>query len=89
MTHKEFKLIVKSPILEYAGYDIKATHYRVGDVVTVDEATFEGLQSGVSVLRHTQEGTITFDKYNFENEVAVTSITVEYSVRKLGQHKTK
>ncbi len=89
MTHKEFKLIVKSEILESTGYDIKTIHYRVGDVVTVDEMTFVELQSGATIRRHTQEGVITFDKYNFENEVAVTSITVEYSTRKLGQRKTK
>jgi hypothetical protein len=35
------------------------------------------------------EGVITFDKYDFENEVAVTSVTVEYSIRKLGQRKNK
>ena len=89
MTHKEFKLTVKNEILEDAGYERKAVHYRIGDVVTVDEVTFDTLQSGGTIQRYTQEGGIRFDKYDFENEVAVTTITVEYSVRKLGQRKQK
>jgi len=89
MTHKEFKLVVKNEILEDAGYERKAVHYRVGDIVTVDEGTFNLIQSGNTVERMTQEGFIRFDKYDFENEVAVTTITVEYSTRKLGQRKTK
>jgi hypothetical protein len=89
MTHKEFKLTVKNEILENAGYERTAVHYRIGDVVTVDENTFNLIQSGNLVERMTQEGLIRFDKYNFENEVAVTSVTVEYSTRKLGQRKQK
>ncbi len=87
MTHKEFKLTVKNEILESAGYDRKAVHYRVGDIITLDEATFDRLQSGSFVQQHTREGVINFDKYDFENEVQVTSVTIEYSVRKLGQRK--
>ena len=89
MTHKEFKLTVKSEILENAGYERTAVHYQVGDTMMVDEGTFNLIQSGNTVERMTQEGLIRFDKYNFENEVAVTSVTVEYSTRKLGQRKTK
>ena len=90
MTHREFRLTVKNEILESAaGYDTKAVHYRVGDVVTIDEATFDRLQSGSFIQRHTHEGTFTIDKYDFENEVAVTTVTVEYSIRKLGQRKNK
>ena len=89
MTHKEFKLVVKNEILEDAGYERKAVHYRVGDVVTLDEATFDRLQSGSFIKRYTQEGTIVFDKYDFENEVQVTAVTVEYSTRRLGQRKQK
>jgi len=89
MTHKEFRLTVKNEILEDAGYDRKAVQYRVGDIVTLDEVTFDRLQSGSFVQQYTREGVITFDKYDFENEVAVTTITVEYSVRKLGQRKEK
>ena len=44
MTHKEFKLTVKNEILEDAGYERKAVHYRIGDVVTVDENTFNLIQ---------------------------------------------
>ena len=89
MTHKEFRLTVKNEILESAGYERKAVHYHVGDIVTLDEATFNRLQSGSSVQQYTQEGIIGFDKYDFENEVAVTTVTVEYSTRKLGQRKNK
>jgi hypothetical protein len=89
MTHKEFKLIVKQEILESAGYERQAVKYKVGDTMMVDEAIFNMIQSGNSIERMTQEGFIKFDKYNFENEVEVTSVTVEYSIRKLGQRKAK
>jgi len=89
MTHKEFKLTVKNEILEDAGYERKAVHYQIGDVVTVDEVTFKFLQAGSPIQRYTQEGWFTFDKNDFENEVAVTTITVDYSIRKLGQRKQK
>ena len=82
-------MTVKNEILENAGYERKAVHYRVGDIVTLDEATFNRLQSGSFVQQYTQEGVIVFDKYDFENEVAVTTVTVEYSTRKLGQRKNK
>ena len=88
MVHKEFKLTVKNTIFEDAGYGRKAVHYQTGDSVTVDEATFDKLQSGTFIERYTREGIITFDKYDFENEVAVTTVTVEYSTRKLGQRKS-
>jgi len=89
MTHKEFKLTVKQEILESAGYERQAIKYRVGDIMIVDETMFDMIQSGNTIERMTQEGFIKFDKYNFENEVEVTSVTVEYSVRKLGQRKAK
>ena len=87
MTHKEFKLIVKKEILESAGYERQAVQYRVGDEMVVDEATFNMIQSGNTVERMTREGFIRFDKYNFENEVSFTAVTVEYGIRKLGQRK--
>lgn len=87
MTHKEFKLIVKKEILESAGYERQAVKYRVGDTVIVDEDTFNMIQSGNTVERMTREGFIRFDKYNFENEVSYTAVTVEYGIRKLGQRK--
>ena len=89
MTHKKFKLTVKNEILENAGYERTVIQYRVRDTMMVDEDTFNLIQSRNTVERMTQEGLIRFDKYNFENEVAVTSVTVEYSTRKLGQRKTK
>jgi len=89
MTHKEFKLIVKKEILESAGYERQAVKYKVGDTMMVMEDMFDMIQSGNTIERMTQEGFIRFDKYNFENEVQVTSVTVEYSVRKLGQRNTK
>ncbi len=87
MTHREFRLTVKKNIVEDAGYGRTAVHYRVGDTFTVDEATFDKLQSGATIERYTLEGIITLDKYNFENEVQVTTITIENSTRKLGQRK--
>ena len=87
MTHKEFKLIVKKEILESAGYERQAVQYRVGDEMVVDEAMFNMIQSGNAVERMTYEGFIRFDKYNFENEVSFTAVTVEYGICKLGQRK--
>jgi hypothetical protein len=89
MTHKEFKLIVKNEILENAGYSRTAVHYKAGDIVTVNEDTFNMLQSGNTIERYTQEGLIRFDKYNFENEVSYTEVTVTYGTRKLGQRNKK
>ena len=85
MTHREFKLIVKKEILEYAGYSTPAVHYKVGDIITVNEDVFNNLQSGETIKRFTREGSIEFDKYNFENEVEYTQITIDYGTRKLGQ----
>jgi hypothetical protein len=89
MTHKEFKLIVRKEILESTGYTVgrQTVQYRVGDEMVVDEATFNMIQSGNTVERMTREGFIRFDKYNFENEVSFTAVTVEYGIRKLGQRK--
>jgi len=89
MTHREFKLTFKNEILEDAGLGRTAVHYRPGDVMVVDEEMFNMIQSGNTIERPTQEGWIAFDKYDFLNEVAVTSVTVEYSIRKLGQRKDK
>jgi hypothetical protein len=89
MTHKEFKLTVKNEILEDAGYSRKAVHYKVGDVMTVDEDMFDMIQSGNNIEKTTREGFIRFNKYDFLNEVEVISVTVEYSVRKLGQRQVK
>jgi hypothetical protein len=58
-------------------------------VLIVNEHTFLELQANQVITWSTREGSISFDKYNFENEVAVTEITIEYSVRKLGQRNAK
>jgi len=89
MTHREFKLTVKKEIVEHSGREVTPVRFKVGDVMVVDEETFLKLQSGSFVQRYTREGSIVFDKYNFENEVACTEVTVEYTVRKLGQRKNK
>jgi hypothetical protein len=88
MTHKEFILIVKNSIFE-TSRNIKVLVYKKGDRITASEDVFELLQKGHSVKRFTQEGVISYDKNNFENEVNYTKVTVEYGVRKLGQRKTK
>ena len=91
MTHREFKLIVKNDIIVHGTGLIGFTpvRFKAGDVMMVDEDTFLRLQSGSFVQRYTDVGAITFDKYDFENEVAVTEVTVEYTVRRLGQRKNK
>jgi hypothetical protein len=89
MVHTEFKLIVKKEILEYSGRDVTPVHYSIGDTITVDESTFLNLQSGETIKRFTREGSIEFDKYNFENEVQYTEVTVAYGTRKLGQRKNR
>ena len=89
MVHKEFKLIVKKEILEFSGRSITPIHYKVGDTITVSEETFLNLQAGQTIKRFTQEGSVEFDKYNFENEVQYTEVAVSYGTRKLGQRKNK
>ena len=89
MTHTEYILTVKKEILEYAGYRTNPVHYKIGDTITLDEPTFLRLQSGEIINRFTREGSIAFDKYNFENEVQYTEVTVQYGTKKLGQRKNK
>jgi hypothetical protein len=89
MVHSEFKLIVKKEITENSGRNIFPVIYKIGQTLTVDELTFDALQSGETITRHTNEGTIQFDKYNFENEVSYTEVTIQYGIRKLGQRKNK
>ena len=87
MTHKEFKLIVKKEITENSGREVFPVIFKIGDTFIVDETTFNSLQSGETISKFTQEGVIEFDKYNVENEVSFTAVTVEYGIRKLGQRK--
>lgn len=89
MTHTEYILTVKTEILEHSGREVKPVRYHIGDKITVDEQTFERLKSGEKIERFTQEGSIYFSKYEFENEVKFTQVTIEYGTRKLGQKKTK
>jgi hypothetical protein len=89
MVHSEFKLIVKKEITENSGRNIFPVIYKIGQTLTVDELTFDALQSGETIIKFTNEGTIQFDKYNFENEVSYTEVTIQYGIRKLGQRKNK
>lgn len=86
MTHKEYRLIVSKEILERSG-NTEAIHYKVGHVLSVNDRIFELLKSGETVERYTQEGTIEFDRYNFENEVECITIETTFSTVKLGQRK--
>jgi hypothetical protein len=89
MTHTEYILKVKKEITENSGRNVFPVIFKIGDTLTVDEPTFLNLQSGETLVRFTQEGAIEFDKYNFENEVSFTTVTVDYGTRKLGQRKLK
>ena len=50
MTHKEFKLIVKTEIRERSGRGVEyqPVIYKPGDVMIVDEDTFLDIQAGES-----------------------------------------
>jgi len=89
MTHKEFKLIVKQEIFEIVSPTLQFEAFKVGDELSVDESTFISLQKNNTIERFGRTGIIRFDKNNFENEVECTSVTIEHSVRKLGQRKAK
>lgn len=89
MTHKEFKLIVKQEIFEIVSPTLQFGVFKVGDELSVDESTFISLQKNNTIERFGRTGIIRFDKNNFENEVECTSVTIEHSVRKLGQRKAK
>jgi hypothetical protein len=85
MTHTEYALTVKKEILDHAGYSTPGVHYRIGDIVVVNESTFNNLQSGLIEKRFTAGGSIEFDKHDFENEVEYTEVTIKRGTRKLGQ----
>ena len=85
MTHTEYKLKVKVDILEKSGRNIEVIHFKVGDILTVHQDTFDDLLQGKTITHYTREGLVNYDKYSFENEVDTTSVTIEYKVRKLGQ----
>ena len=89
MTHSEFRLTVSKNILENTGRDFLTIQHKVGDIVILEEATFNDLVKGNTITRYTSEGLVKFDKYNFENEVEVIQVTINKSSRKLGQHQNK
>jgi hypothetical protein len=88
MTHKEFILVAKEDVKEYT-HNIETTYLKKGESITVDEYVFEKLQKNETIKRWTREGHVDLNKYMFENEVACTIVTIEYSTRKLGQRKNK
>jgi len=89
MTHREFTLIVTKAITENSGREVYPIIYKVGDTLKLNEKQFDDLQSGSTITFYTNEGIMEFDKYNFNNEVSFTEITVQYGTRKLGQRKKK
>lgn len=88
MTHTEFKLIANRDIMEVYSTE-KAVHYRKGESITVSEDTFNRLQGGETIKIYTAWGTCEYSKYDFTNEVAYTSVTIDTGIRKLGQSKKK
>jgi hypothetical protein len=89
MIHLEFTLTVKQEIFEIVSPTLQSAVFKVGDKMNIDESTFISLQKNNIIERFGRTGIIRFDKNNFENEVECTSITIERSIRKLGQRKTK
>lgn len=88
MKNREYQLIVKKPI--YGSSHIDVVYYRIGDVMEVNHLDFETLKRGETIKRLIGPGgeaIISFDKYNFENEVKWIDVTIEYGVGGLGQRK--
>lgn len=93
MTHKEYTLVVKHPILEKLG-NIKSVFKRPGELFTVDKDEFVKLKSGKTVLRmvsggHGYNAGIEYNRYNFENTVSVRIIETRNEEARLGQRKNK
>lgn len=87
MIHTEYHLVLKMDIYESLDDVNRILQWKVGDTLTVSENDFLDLQRGKTIKRHTRYGTIVFDKYNFENEVQYTEVTVNKGSRKLGHRK--
>jgi hypothetical protein len=85
MKHTEFQLVFTKDIVEYSGRDITPVFFSKGRTITVDQATFDELLKGDTIIRNTREGYIQFNKYDVENEVQTVSVTVDTGLRKLGQ----
>ena len=79
MEHKEYKLTVKEEIAE-RNNEISEVVYKIGDTIIVNETDLNTIKKGWSVNRYTNRGLISFNKANFENQIAVTVITTEHSV---------
>ena len=79
MKHKEYKLTVRVEIVE-RNNEISEVVYKLGDTIIVNETDLNTLKHDWSVNRYTDRGLISFNKANFENEIEVTTITVEHSV---------
>ena len=88
MTHKEFKLTANQDIKEYSR-GIEVTAIAMGEIITVGQDLFDKLQRGETIKIYTREGILEYNKYHFNNEVDCTTVTVEYSTRKLGQRKSQ
>jgi hypothetical protein len=88
MTHKEFKLTVAKEIKEIGtGLNPDPIYKKVGETITVSEEAFGKILQGNAVGWYTEMGYANLLKQNFENEVEVTTVTIEHSVRKLGIRK--
>ena len=93
MTHKEYTLVVKYPILEKVG-DSKSVFKRPGEVYTINKDEFDELKSGKTISKigrggHGYNSDIEYNRYNFENKVSVRIIETKNAEAKLGQRKDK
>ena len=92
MIHKEFTLTVKETIYERLDSTTKAVAYKKGDCITIGEENFNRLKAGetiafAKIAGHGMYASVEYDKYNFENEVAVNIIETSTAIAKLGQRK--
>ena len=89
-------IFIKCSIIDLVSLYLKSIYELICDTLNIKNilnvyittpAFFNDLQKNQLIKRYTREGSIEFDKYNFENEVSFTEVTVEYGIRKLGQRK--
>lgn len=93
MTHKEYTLVVKYPILEKVG-DSKSVFKRTGELYTIGKDEFDELKSGKTISKigrggHGYNSDIEYNRYNFENTVSVRIIETRTEEARLGQRKNK
>jgi hypothetical protein len=87
MTHLEYTLTLANDVDQTNG-TTTASHYKKGDRVTVDQATFEALKRGETITRAiSYEAQVSYNYRDFENEVSVLKITTEFGIAKLGNRK--